>query len=160
MTTFEHMTTFIFGDPKGQPRARAFARKMGSVHVARMYDSDVADAWKQAVDLGIARELNANPLMLPRFGAFDCALTFFFRRPKSHYGKSGHVKASAPVCHVSKPDADNLAKLVLDRITRSNRIWSDDSQVARLRVEKYWAITDARIGVYVSVKRFEVEAAE
>jgi Holliday junction resolvase RusA-like endonuclease len=148
------MTTFIFGDPKGQPRARAFARKMGSKHVARMYDSDEADAWKRAVDLGIERELKSAAVMPDPFGAFDCKLTFFFRRPKSHYGKAGHVKASAPVCHVSKPDADNLAKLVLDRITRGGRIWRDDSQVARLRVEKFWAITDARIGVYLSVERF------
>lgn len=149
------MTTFIFGDPKGQPRARAFARKMGAKHVARMYDSDVADAWKLAVDLGIEREHKAQPVVLDPVGAFDVKLTFFFRRPKSHYGKGGHVKASAPVCHVSKPDADNLAKLVLDRITRGARIWRDDSQVAKLKVEKYWAITDARIGVYLSVQRFE-----
>jgi len=153
------MTTFIFGDPKGQPRARAFARKMGATHVARMYDSDVADAWKHAVDLGIEREHRAQPLVLDPVGAFEVKLTFFFRRPKSHYGKAGHVKASAPVCHVSKPDADNLAKLVLDRITRGGRIWRDDSQVAKLSVHKFWAITDARIGVYLSVERFEVEAA-
>ena len=152
------MNTFIFGDPKGQPRARAFARRMGAKHVARMYDSDVADAWKQAVSLQIAREMMAGPVAVDLVGAFDVNLTFFFRRPKSHYGKGGHVKASAPVCHVSKPDADNLAKLVLDRITRGGRIWRDDSQVARLRVDKFWAITDARIGVYVSVKRFEPEA--
>ena len=152
------MTTFIFGDPKGQPRARAFARRMGAKHVARMYDSDVADAWKQAVSLQIAREMMAVPVSVDLVGAFDVNLTFFFRRPKSHYGKGGHVKASAPVCHVSKPDADNLAKLVLDRITRGGQIWRDDSQVARLRVDKFWAITDARIGVYVTVKRFEPEA--
>lgn len=151
------MNTFIYGEPKGQPRARAFARKMGAKHVARMYDSDVADAWKLAVDLGIGDDrlrlllpLNADPV-----GAFEVKLTFFFRRPKSHYGKGGHVKASAPINHVSKPDADNLAKLVLDRITRGGRIWRDDSQVARLSVHKFWAITDARIGVYLSVERFE-----
>ena len=153
------MNTFIYGDPKGQPRARAFARKMGAKHVARMYDSDVADAWKRAVDLGIEREHNAKPFALDAVGAFDVKLSFFFRRPKSHYGKGGHVKASAPVCHVSRPDADNLAKLVLDRITRGGWIWRDDSQVARLKVEKYWAITDARIGVYLSVKRFEPSEA-
>jgi Holliday junction resolvase RusA-like endonuclease len=152
------MNTFIYGDPKGQPRARAFARKMGAKHVARMYDSDVADAWKRAVDLGIERELKAAGALDP-VGAFECKLTFFFRRPKSHYGKGGHVKASAPICHVSKPDADNLAKLVLDRITRGGRIWRDDSQVAKLRVDKFWAITDARIGVYVSVERFEPSEA-
>ncbi len=151
------MNTFIYGDPKGQPRARAFARKMGAKHVARMYDSDVADAWKHAVDLGIEREQIVS--LVDPVGAFEVKLTFFFRRPKSHYGKGGHVKASAPVCHVSKPDADNLAKLVLDRITRGGQIWRDDSQVAKLRVEKYWAITDARIGVYLSVERFEPSGA-
>jgi Holliday junction resolvase RusA-like endonuclease len=122
-----------------------------------MYDSDVADAWKRAVDLGIEREQIVS--LVDPVGAFDVKLTFFFRRPKSHYGKGGHVKASAPVCHVSKPDADNLAKLVLDRITRGGRIWRDDSQVAKLTVEKYWAITDARIGVYLSIERFESSGA-
>jgi Holliday junction resolvase RusA-like endonuclease len=129
---------------------------MGAKHVARMYDSDVADAWKRAVDLGIERKQIVS--LVDPVGAFEVKLTFFFRRPKSHYGKGGHVKASAPVCHVSKPDADNLAKLVLDRITRGGQIWRDDSQVAKLCVEKYWAITDARIGVYLSVERFEPEA--
>jgi Holliday junction resolvase RusA-like endonuclease len=153
------MNTFIFGDPKGQPRARAFARKMGATHVARMYDSDVADAWKRAVDLGIERELRAAAVPVDPVGAFEVKLTFFFRRPKSHYGKAGHVKASAPVNHVSKPDADNLAKLVLDRITRGGRIWRDDSQVAKLKVEKFWAITDARIGVYVSIEPVQASQA-
>ena len=46
------MSTLAFtvtGEPKGQPRPRAFARKMGAIHVARFYDSDVADEWKRAV---------------------------------------------------------------------------------------------------------------
>ena len=153
------MNTFIFGDPKGQPRARAMSRKMGSKHVARMYDSDVADAWKRSVHLGIERELRAAAVPVDPVGAFEVKLTFFFRRPKSHYGKAGHVKASAPINHVSKPDGDNLAKLVLDRITRGGRIWRDDSQVAKLKVEKYWAITDARIGVYVSIEPVQASQA-
>ena len=153
------MTFFIFGDPKGQPRARALARKMGSKSVARMYDSDVADGWKRAVYIGIFRAVQAQKPALDPVGSFDCKLTFFFRRPKSHYGKAGHVKASAPINHTSKPDADNLAKLVLDRITQGGWIWRDDAQVSRLKVEKYWAITDARIGVYVSIERFQASQA-
>ena len=72
------MNTFIFGDPKGQPRARAFARKMGAKHVARMYDSDVADAWKRAVSLQIARDMMAVPVAVDLVGAFEVKLTFFF----------------------------------------------------------------------------------
>ena len=45
------LTFQVTGEPKGQPRPRAFARKMGSVHVARFYDSDVADEWKRAVQI-------------------------------------------------------------------------------------------------------------
>lgn len=151
------MNVFIYGDPKGQPRTRAFARKMGAKYVARVYDSDVADEWKQAVDLGIEREFAANPTKQDPTSSFDCSLTFFFRRPKSHSGKGGYTKASAPIFHISKPDADNCAKLVLDRITRGGRIWRDDSQVSRLHIDKYWAITDARIGVYITIKRSDVE---
>jgi Holliday junction resolvase RusA-like endonuclease len=140
----------VIGEPKGQPRPRAFARKMGAVHVARFYDSDVADEWKRAVSLQIARELMAVPVQLDPVGAFDVKLTFFFRRPKSHYGKGGHVKPSAPVCHVSKPDADNLAKLVLDQITRSECVWRDDSQVVSLTVHKSWAVANEQ-GCSVSI---------
>ena len=150
------MNTFVYGDPKGQPRVRAFARKMGAKYVARVYDSDVADEWKRAVDLALEREFLANQTKQDATSSFDCSLTFFFRRPKSHAAKGGYTKLSAPVFHISKPDADNLAKLVLDRITRTGRLWRDDSQVSRLRIDKYWAITDARIGVYISIKRFEM----
>lgn len=147
------MNVFIYGDPKGQPRTRALARKMGAKYVARVYDSDVADEWKRAVDLGLEREFAANQTLREDACSFDCSLTFFFRRPKSHQNTGGYTKASAPVFHVSKPDADNCAKLVLDRITRGGRIWRDDSQVSRLHIDKYWAITEARIGVYISIKR-------
>jgi len=134
------MSTLAFtvtGEPKGQPRPRAFARKMGNVHVARFYDSDVADAWKQAVQIVVldASIVHKWPLTL---GPVAISLCFSLPRPKSHFGAKG-LKASAPLHHSGKPDADNLAKLVMDQITKSGRIWRDDSQVVSLRVEKLWA---------------------
>ena len=50
MTPFEFKIT---GDPKGQPRPRAYARRMGANFVARVYDSDVADEWKRAVRMAV-----------------------------------------------------------------------------------------------------------
>jgi Holliday junction resolvase RusA-like endonuclease len=134
------MSTLAFtitGDPKGQPRPRAFARKMGNVHVARFYDSDVADEWKRAVQIVVldASIVHKWPLTL---GPVAISLCFSLPRPKSHFGAKG-LKPSAPVHHSGKPDADNLAKLVMDQITKSGRIWRDDSQVVSLRVEKLWA---------------------
>jgi len=134
------MSTLAFtitGEPKGQPRPRAFARKMGNVHVARFYDSDVADEWKRAVQIVVldASIVHKWPLTL---GPVAISMCFSLPRPKSHFGAKG-LKPSAPVAHVGKPDVDNLAKLILDQITRSGRIWRDDSQVVSLRVEKLWA---------------------
>ena len=134
------MSTLAFtvtGDPKGQPRPRAFARKIGAIHVARFYDSDVADEWKRAVQIVVldASIVHKWPLTL---GPVAISMCFSLPRPKSHFGAKG-LKPSAPVHHSGKPDADNLAKLVMDQITKSGRIWRDDSQVVSLRVEKLWA---------------------
>ena len=134
------MSTLAFtvtGEPKGQPRPRAFARKMGAIHVARFYDGDVADEWKRAVQIVVldASIVHKWPLTL---GPVAISMCFSLPRPKSHFGAKG-LKPSAPVHHSGKPDADNLAKLVMDQITKSERVWRDDSQVVSLRVEKFWA---------------------
>ena len=134
------MSTLAFtitGEPKGQPRPRAFARKMGNVHVARFYDSDVADVWKRAVRRALFETLEQTRWELT-LAQVSVSITFAMPRPKSHSGAKG-LKLSAPVAHVGKPDVDNLAKLILDQITKSGRIWRDDSQVVSLRVEKLWA---------------------
>ena len=129
---------FINGDPKGQPRARAYARKMGAKFVARMYDSDTADAWKAQVRAGVLAEANAQALRAIE-GPFAVVMVFQFERPKSHFLASGALGKHRRYDHLQKPDADNLAKLVLDVITRLRRCWVDDDQVVRLVVEKRWA---------------------
>ena len=128
---------FIRGEPKGQPRPRAFARKMGAIHVARFYDSDVADAWKRAVYLGVVEAANKAGWQVTT-GPVSVTLRFAMPRPKSHFGARG-LKSSAPQAHVGKPDADNLAKLILDQATRTERIWRDDSQVVEMHAVKGWA---------------------
>jgi len=145
------MSTLAFtvtGEPKGQPRPRAFARKMGNVHVARFYDSDVADAWKQAVRRALFETLEQTRWELT-LAQVSVLITFAMPRPKSHSGAKG-LKPSAPVAHVGKPDVDNLAKLILDQITRSECVWRDDSQVVSLCVHKFWAVSTEQ-GCLVSI---------
>ena len=142
------LTFQVTGEPKGQPRPRAFARKMGSVHVARFYDSDVADAWKRAVKRALFEMMEENRWELT-LGPVSVSLNFAMPRPKSHFGAKG-LKPSAPVHHVGKPDVDNLAKLILDQLTRSGNVWRDDSQVVSLTVHKFWA-TGAEQGCSVSI---------
>lgn len=55
---------------------------------------------------------------------------------------------------VTKPDTDNLQKLLKDCMTRCG-FWEDDAQVVRETVEKRWA--DEPTGIYIEIT--ELEAA-
>ena len=142
------LTFQVTGEPKGQPRPRAFARKMGAVHVARFYDSDVADEWKSAVQIALL-EMATQTRWELTLGPVAVELRFAMPRPKSHFGAKG-LKPSAPVHHVGKPDADNTCKLILDQITRSGCVWRDDSQVVSLTVHKFYAVANEQ-GCSVSI---------
>jgi Holliday junction resolvase RusA-like endonuclease len=126
---------------------------MGAIHVARFYDSDVADAWKNAVTLAVIEAAQKDKWAVT-LHAVSLSVWFAMPRPKSHFGAKG-LKPSAPVYHAGKPDVDNLAKLVMDRITRSERIWSDDSQVVSLTVHKFYAAGNEQ-GCSVSISTFEI----
>lgn len=57
----------------------------------------------------------------------------------------------------SRPDADNVAKLILDAINRSGRFWRDDAQVVELRARKVYASSPATRVTIAGVE--EVEGA-
>lgn len=118
-----------FGDPKGQPRPRAFSRG----GITRMYDPGTAEGWKGQIAAAAMPHKPAAQLE----GPLHVTLLFRFARPKSHWSKKG-LKPTAPEYHTSKPDADNLAKAVLDCITQLG-FWRDDAQVAALDVRKKYA---------------------
>ena len=120
----------IYGIPKAQPRARAFAMN----GKARMYDPGTAEAWKGDI-AAQTKDLHGQNLQ----GNIKVCLCFFFSRPKSHYRSNGHeLKPNAPSrWFAKKPDADNLAKAVLDALTALN-VWGDDCQVVILEIVKEW----------------------
>ncbi len=124
---------------------------MGAKFVARMYDSDAADVWKAAVDAQLV-EIARTHSLEPFAGRCSVILQFYFQRPKSHLRTSGMLKEHAPSAHTSKPDLDNLAKLILDRITRNERFWRDDAQVDMLMISKEWAPPPQGGGVLVTIK--------
>ncbi len=53
---------------------------------------------------------------------------------------------------VSKPDTDNLDKLLKDCMTRCG-FWKDDAQVVCERIEKLWS--NAPNGIYIELKELE-----
>jgi Holliday junction resolvase RusA-like endonuclease len=133
----------IYGVPKAQPRPRAFARN----GKARMYDPGTSEAWKGDVARD-TKEIHGLGLE----GPLKVALTFLFERPKSHYKSDGQsYKSNAPkTYYTKKPDADNLAKAVLDALTVMG-VWKDDSQVVILEVTKRWVISFASQGCHISI---------
>jgi len=136
------MSEYIEGSPKPQPRVKAYVRGKR----AGVYTPDTADAWRNKVIEGLERHADKNI-----GGAFAVKLSFFLKRPKSHYrtGRFSHLlRDDAPEYHVKTPDADNLAKLVMDAITRIN-YWGDDSQCSLLYVTKAYADEVNEAGVKI-----------
>lgn len=122
---------YVSGIPKAQPRARAFVMGKGRI---RMYTPDSADEWKR--DIAGAAKAHACVPDKPLTGALALALLFEMPRPKGHYTKKG-LRADAPTYHASRPDADNLAKAVMDALTDLG-MWVDDAQVTNLIIHKHY----------------------
>ena len=132
---------FVHGEPKGQPRPRAFA-----FHgKARVYDPGTAEHWKSQIALAFPN------VILKHGGPVRVDLVFYMPRPKHHYTKASVLKESAPIAYAKKPDADNLAKAVLDAMTTMG-VWDDDAQVAVLNIQKWYsAEPNGRRGCFITV---------
>lgn len=143
---------FANGIPKGQPRPRAFARKLGEKFVARMYDAGTAEAWKSQV---AAVALSHRPRS-PVEGPVILRLEFRFPRPKSLCRRKD---PDGEMPHIAKPDVDNAAKCVMDVLTQLGGFWRDDAQVATLIVSKVYCAKDSSAaGVHVEIIAAELEA--
>jgi len=118
---------FATGEPIGQPRPRAFAKRFGDTYTARIYTPGTAEAWKGIMALAAGPHRPAVPLL----GPIRVDATFWFPRPLSHYrtGKfAGQLRDNAPKFHEVKPDRDNLDKALLDTL-KTLGFFRDDSQV-------------------------------
>ena len=155
---------FIHGDPEPQPRVKAVARG-GFV---RMYTPKTADAWKRAVSIAIHNEMMEKFRKhegFDRKGPFAVGMEFILPRPKSHFGvgqREDIVKPSAPAEAIGKPDIDNLAKAVLDAITKTALIWKDDSQVVICNVRKsleMGGIVRGYYGLRLIIRQYEISEA-
>ena len=135
------------GFPKAQPRVKAYSR--GGKAGVYTPESKALREWKHAVEEVMARHMDKK-----LDGAISVRLEFYMPRPKSHFrtGKFSHIlKDDAPIDHLSKPDLDNMIKLVLDVMTKSG-YWKDDSQVIELSASKnYNDVMDAGCRILTEV---------
>lgn len=80
---------------------------------------------------------------IPLNGAVELRTVWLFPKGRSH--KNGEWRTT-------RPDTDNLQKLLKDCMTRCG-FWKDDAQVVREVVEKRWS--DEPCGIYIEIKSME-----
>ncbi len=122
------ISVFIEGEPKAQPRPRAFSRKTATAIITRMYDPGTSDGWKGCVMRALKDYANreiAGPVLID--------LSFFMPRPKYMLTKKF---PDHELWHTKKPDRDNLEKAVLDAL-KDIKVLADDCIVCDGRLRKY-----------------------
>jgi Holliday junction resolvase RusA-like endonuclease len=130
----------ILGEPCSQGRPR-FARR-GKFVVA--YDPPKSRSWKAAAQYHMKYVMCDRP---PLSGPLRVLITARFTCPKTDCRK----RAPRPErWHAKKPDAENVAKAVLDAAT--GVVYLDDSQVAYLTVSKRIAAQGAAPAVILEVE--------
>ena len=141
---WETYCTFdVYGNPKGQPRPRAFFRG----GKAGVYDSGTAEGWKGQIALAAREYLPRIPFDEP----LKLSVCFFFQRPKRLLARSS-PEGSIP--HTAKPDVDNAIKAVMDCLTQLG-MWRDDAQVVSVYAEKVYIAKGQRSGALIQVFRFK-----
>ena len=136
---------FVEGIPASQGSKR---------HVGRgilIESSKRVKPWRSDVRIA-AQEARGDRLPVPKPGPIYLTLTFWFPRPKSHYGTGRNadiLKPSAPASMTVKPDIDKLERAILDALT--GVLWEDDSQVVHLTATKRYAPLGELPGVTITL---------
>ena len=139
----------VYGDPKAQPRGRAFAMKTkGGKVSARVYNPKTAEGWKSLLAVAARPLTPAEPMV----GPVRLKCNFIFPRPKAHFvsgDRSRPLKKVSPFWHTIKPDVDNLSKPIMDTL-KTLGFYHDDSQICTLITSKAYG-TDPGVDIEISV---------
>ena len=107
--------------------------------------------WREAVR---AETQDVMAEFRPETTPVSVRIRFRLTRPRSHYGSGRNaltLKPSAPGCPTTKPDADKLARAVLDGLTAGGA-YRDDSQVIHL---EDWKVYADRPGADITIQEVE-----
>ena len=124
---------FVAGDPVGKARARV--TRHGTYTPKKTVDAERGIAW--AGKKALAGQ--------PRIeGPVKLMVTARFPYPQSWPKK----RRDAAFWHMTKPDWDNLGKIVSDAL--NGVLWKDDCQVASVTVNKHY--TNSEAGLVINVE--------
>jgi len=113
----------------GQAAARIMKRRDGTMFVGKF-----ASGKGKAAQNDLMTLLMPHRPERPLEGALHVRVTWRYPWRKS---ESKRIRALGTAPCTTRPDADNIAKMVLDCMTRL-AFWTDDGQIAELVVRKYW----------------------
>ncbi|WP_305177894.1 RusA family crossover junction endodeoxyribonuclease [Faecalibaculum rodentium] len=118
----------IPGEPcaKGRPR---FIRATGQVMTP-----EKTSRYEQLVQLSYMQHVGQEVTL---HGPVKAHIRAYFSIPKSISQRKREQMISGDLKPLKKPDADNIAKIVLDAL--NGMAYQDDKEVAALLVEKHWA---------------------
>lgn len=122
----------VLGTPQGARRHRA--AKRGDRVVTFHADAHIAAEAAIAAE-AIAARVGPDGMPPALDEAVVVEITTHHARPKRLRRQMDRGTGSLPF--TGKPDADNVAKLVLDALTKAG-VWVDDTRVARLVVERLY----------------------
>ena len=118
------------------PTATAQERKVKVVNGKPVfYDPPAVKAAKELFSAYLAQHRPPQPLT----GGLSLRVLWLFPRGTHPHG----------AWRTTKPDTDNLQKLLKDCMTRVG-FWEDDAQVAREIIEKRWS--DEPCGIYIEIE--------
>lgn len=119
----------VYGDPRGKGRPRfAYAGHTYTDAVTVSYEGSVKKAWKSENNF--------------TFGKYPTTISIkaFFRVPVSLSKKKRAALFGQP--YLGKPDADNIAKIIMDALSGKDLAFKEDAQVDVLSVTKRYVLTD------------------
>lgn len=124
------------GQPQGKGRARVCLRG----GYARAYTPDSTAAYENLIKLAYGnRGISVVPVEL--------AVTAYYRIPKTFSKKKRNEALSGHVRPQTKPDIDNVVKVVCDALNKV--AYNDDTQVVKIVAEKYYGETP---GIVIEIK--------
>lgn len=136
---------------QGRPRFRLLTLKNGKQTVMPYkakedieYEKRIRDAY-----------CNVYPMVKPLENAIKVEIIAFFPIPESSTKKFRTSALNGDIPYTKKPDADNVAKAVLDAL--NNVAWRDDSQVVSLTVKKDYEPLENDCGISVIIREADCE---
>ncbi len=120
----------VLGEPKGKQRPRTVRNK--ATGRTMTYTPEQTVIYENMVRYAYQQQCGE---MLT--GTLETEITAYFPVPKSVTKRRRAFMLDGIIWHTKKPDADNVAKAVLDAL--NGVAYHDDTQIARLVVEKKYS---------------------